>query len=444
MIQVTPFDSALFNPLLSDNEAGSYLNDQAFIKAMLSVESALAIAQAKAGLIPAEAATAITVVAENLEISPATLAQGTASAGVPVPALVAAIKAQLPPEQAKWVHFGATSQDIVDTALILTIRSLLDIIEQRIKYSLRHLRDLAQTHENTLIAGRTRTQQAVPMSFGFKVAEWANPLLRQLARLDEMRPRILKTQLGGAVGTLAAMGEKADEVGLHFADTLTLERGDNWHTQRDSLVECSSWLSVTTGLLGKMAQDWLWLSSTECGEIRFTNGGGSSTMPQKCNPVNAEVMVAMMRLNAGWCGQMHQAMLHEHERSGSQWTQEWFILPQQLLATVVAARHSIDALDHIVINREQMLHNLGAFNGVIYAEAATFELAKTMGRDKASELVKAASKTAITGTEHLFTLIAQESGQQLDVEAMQAALLKAGATTPWLARIIGSINQICP
>lgn len=442
MIQVTPFDSVLFNPLLSDNEAGQYLNDHAFIKAMLSVEGALASAQGKAGLIPQSAALSIAQATERLTIDASSLAAGTASAGVPVPALVNSIKEHLDAEDARWVHFGATSQDIVDTALVLNIRSVLDIIEQRIKRTLAQLCNLAQAHEGTLIAGRTRTQQAIPMSFGFKVAEWANPLLRQLERLSELKPRVLKTQLGGAVGTLAAMGEKAGEIGQYFAEELALECGDNWHTQRDSLVECSSWLSITTGLLGKIAQDWLWLSSTECGEIRFTNGGGSSTMPQKCNPVNAEVMVAMMRLNAGWCGQMHQAMLHEHERSGSQWTQEWFILPQQLLATAVAANHSIDALNHIVINSDKMLSNLGAFNGVIYAEAATFELAKIMSRDQAAALVKAASKAAIEGEDHLFTLIANETGQQLNVTTMQRSLLKAGATTQWFSQIISALNAI--
>jgi 3-carboxy-cis,cis-muconate cycloisomerase len=442
MIQVSPFDSTLFNPLLSDEETGALFNDEAFIKAMLYTEGALAKAQAAAGMLPESAARAISQAAQSLSLDPSLLAQATASAGVPVPALVKQLKAHLAEEDAKWVHYGATSQDIVDTAAVLILKEVIAISEVRLKHVIHSLAALAKTHEHTLVAGRTRTQQAVPMSFGIKVAQWLSPLLRQLERLEQLKPRLLKTQLAGAVGTLAAMGEYAVDTGHHFADTLGLECGDNWHTQRDSFVEWSSWSSMTTGLLGKMAQDWLWMSSTECAEIRFTNGGGSSTMPQKCNPVNAETIVAIMRLNAGWCGQMHQAMMHEHERSGSQWTQEWFILPNQCMGLNVALRHTQEALEHIVINTEQMLTNLSAFNGVIYAEAITFELASSLGRDTAAAMVKEASQAAIRGEGHLFDLIKTKTGHAIDTERLQSSLVSAGATTPWFHQILAHADQL--
>ncbi len=441
MIQVSPFDSGLHQTLLSDTEAGHWLNDQAQIRAMLKVEGELAQAQAEAGLVPAEAARAIAAAAASLTPDPVSLAAGTASAGVPVPALVKVLKDALPSEQARWVHFGATSQDIVDTALVLNCAELIRLIETRIRAMTGALANLAEAHRDTLIAGRTRTQQAVPMSFGFKVAQWLSPLLRQLERLGELKPRLLKTQLGGAVGTLAAMGDKADLCGQILARRLNLACGNNWHTQRDSLVELSGWLGLTTGTLGKLAQDWLLMSQTESGEIRFSNGGGSSTMPQKCNPVNAEIMLAMARHNAGLVGQMHQAMLHEQERSGSSWAQEWLTLPQQLMSTAVALKHGLDAMAHIEINPARMLQNLGAFNGVIYAEAATFELARSMPRDQAASLLKQACTEAIAGDVHLFDIVAQRSGVKLDVTQMQQRLLSDGATTAWLDALLSQARS---
>jgi 3-carboxy-cis,cis-muconate cycloisomerase len=436
MIQVSPFDSGLYQSLLSDSEAGAWLNDQAQLKAMLEVEGELAQAQAEAGLIPADAGAAIATAAASLTPDPASLADGTASAGVPIPALVKALKEALPANQARWVHFGATSQDIVDTALMLNCRELIGLYEVRIRAMIAGLADLAHRHRDTLMAGRTRTQQAVPMSFGFKAAQWLAPLVRQLERLEELKPRLLKTQLGGAVGTLAAMGDKADLTGQILARRLGLACGNNWHTQRDSLVEFSGWLSLCTGALGKIAQDWLLMSQTEVGEIRFSNGGGSSTMPQKCNPVNAEIILAMARQNAGLVGQMYQAMLHEHERSGSSWAQEWLVLPQQLMATAVALKHGLEALQYLEVNGERMLQNLGAFNGVIYAEAATFELARSMPRDQAASILKQACHQAIQGPQHLFDIVAQLSGTRLDIAQMQQRLLTDGATTAWLDAVL--------
>ncbi|MGB0662629.1 MAG: class-II fumarase/aspartase family protein [Pontibacterium sp.] len=439
-MQVSPFDSAIYASLLSDQEAASLLSDHAQVSAMLQVEGALALAQGEVGLIPAESAKSIAEAANSLTLAPLDLAKGTASAGVPVPALVAALKAALPKEHARWVHFGATSQDIVDSALVLNLRPLLHLFKTRMVKLIDSLASIAKEHGQTLIAGRTRTQQAVPMSFGYKAALWFSPFLRHLERLEQGEPRWLKTQLSGAVGTLAAMGDKAPDVADAFARELSLNNDGNWHTQRDSLVELSGWLANTTGSLGKLGQDWLWLSQTEVGEIRFTNGGGSSTMPQKCNPVDAEAMVALARLSASLVGQMHQAMQHEHERSGSQWTQEWFVLPQQLMALASALSHAQEAIDHIVINQEKMLANLGCYNGVIYAEAATFALAEHMTRDEASAIVKPACQTAIHGDEHLFNLIEKQTGIALSVDQMRDSLVSAGATHTELTRLLAAAS----
>ncbi|MDX1265727.1 MAG: adenylosuccinate lyase family protein [Oceanisphaera sp.] len=441
MFSISPFDSALFRELLSHPDAARWLGDEAQISAMLKVEGELALAQADCGLIPAEAADAIARAAAILELPAIKLASGTAAAGVPVPALVKALKQALPAEQARWVHFGATSQDIVDTALVLNCRELLGLYEARLAQIISQLARLARAHRHTLTAGRTRTQQAAPMSFGFKVANWLAPLLRQQERLQQLKPRLLKVQLAGAVGTLAAMGEQAPAIAIRLAERLNLAAGHNWHTQRDSLVELADWLALTTGLLGKTGQDWLWLSQSEVGEITFTNGGGSSTMPQKCNPVNAEILVAMARHNAGQVGQMHQAMLQEHERSGSAWTQEWLVLPTMLMCTAVALHHTEDALNHLVVNTDKLQDNLGLYNGVIFAEAATFALARQMPRDQASDLVKAACKQAIGGDRHLFALIKEQSGLELNQAQLQQHLLDGGATSVWFEEILAATDH---
>ncbi|MDY0206035.1 MAG: 3-carboxy-cis,cis-muconate cycloisomerase [Pseudomonas sp.] len=442
MLTISPFDSALYHRLLSDQEAGCYLGDQAQISAMLEVEAQLALAQADCGLIPKDAALAIAQAATEIKIDPATLAADTGSAGVAVPALVQALKQSLPKEYARWVHFGATSQDIVDTALVLNCRKLLKLYETRLSQVIEQLLELATTHRDTLIAGRTRTQQAVPMSFGLKVANWLAPLLRQQARLQELKPRLLKLQLAGAVGTLSAMQDQAVAISEKLAARLDLAVGHNWHTQRDSVVELANWLALTTGLLGKMGQDWLLLGQTEVGELSFSNGGGSSTMPQKCNPVSAELLVTLARHNAGQIGQMHQAMLHEHERSGSGWTLEWLVLPTMLMATAVALHHSSNALAHIIVNTEKMQSNLALYNGVIYAEAVTFALAESMPRDQASALVKDACLQALSGERHLLDLIKEHSGIELNLAQLQKRLLAGGATQAWLDDILQAARHI--
>ena len=191
-----------------------------------------------------------------------------------------------------------------------------------------------------------------------------------------------------------------------------------------------------------MGQDWLLLSQTEVAELTFTNGGGSSTMPQKCNPVSAELLVTLARHNAGQLGQMHQAMLHEHERSGSAWTLEWLVLPTMLMATAVALHHSNEALAHIQVNSNKMLANLELHNGVIYAEAATFALAANMPRDQASALVKTTCEQALSGDQHLLTLIKEHNGIELNLVELQQHLLTGGVSQVWLEEILQAAEQV--
>jgi len=345
---------------------------------------------------------------------------------------VKALKAILSPEYARWVHFGATSQDIVDTALVFNCREMIAIYRQRLLDVLALGVSMAKAHRGTLIAGRTRTQQAVPISLGLKVANWLAPLNRQMERLDQLAPRLLKLQLGGAVGSLAAMGPQAARVVESLAARLQLNPAPAWHSQRDSLVEFAGWLAMTTGALGKMAEDWLRMTQTEVGELRFRNGGGSSTMPQKCNPVNAEMMMTMASRNALLAGQMQQCLLHEHERSGSAWTQEWLALPPMLLGTAVSLRHGIEGFNAMELSAERIETNIAANNGVIYAEAATFALAEKMSRDDAENVAYRACQQVAGTQQHLFEAIKQLTGHQLDVQAIRRGLLEGGATKAWI------------
>ena len=291
---------------------------------MVTVEIALAAVEGRLGVIDAAAAAAIEASLTGFAPDLDDLTRGTAAAGVPVPALVAQLRRQVGGEAASFVHWGATSQDILDTALVLQLREALALLARRLDAVIAALARLADEHRATPIIGRTRFQQAVPTTFGLKVAGWLAPLLRHRERLAELTPRLLVVQLGGAAGNLVAIGEHGVEVMEALAAELELGcPAMQWHSQRDGFGELASWLTLVTGSLGKLGQDVLLLAQNEVGEVREAEGGGSSTMPQKSNPIRAEALVTLARRNATLVGGMHQAALHAHERDGAAWQLEW-------------------------------------------------------------------------------------------------------------------------
>ena len=284
----TPLDSAIFGPLFSDAEISVLLTDEAFVRALVDVEKALARAEARVGVIAANCAEAIgKTSADKIDLT--ALTKGTASSGFPIIALVQELRKQVSAEAAPFIHWGATTQDIMDTACVLQLRSAVNLIRIRLGEIARHLSALADRHRTTILAGRTHGQQALPISFGIKVASWLAPLLRHAERLDEISLRLFVVQFGGAAGTLAALGDKGLAVTRELACELDLAVPIMpWHAQRDSLVEFAGWLSLLTGTLGKMAQDVILLAQTEVGEAGESaeeGRGGSSTMPQKSNPI---------------------------------------------------------------------------------------------------------------------------------------------------------------
>ncbi|MCS7195183.1 MAG: 3-carboxy-cis,cis-muconate cycloisomerase, partial [Meiothermus sp.] len=348
-----PQESRLFGRVFGDPEVSALFSDERGLGAMLEVEGALAHAQAELGLIPLEAAQAIERAIAGFAPDWEALALATERDGVPVAGLVSALRRAVGAPHERYLHYGATTQDILDTALVLRLREALALLEGRLRGVLRHLLRLAQRHLQTPMAGRTHAQQALPIPFGFKVAGWMAPLLRHLERLEELRGRLLVVQFGGAVGTLAALGPDGPRVQEALARRLGLGLPPiPWHTARDNLAELAGWLSLLTGSLGKMAQDILLLAQSEVGEVRESaqeGRGGSSTMPQKSNPVRSEVVVAAARANAALLVAMHQAQIAEHERATHGWQLEWLTLPSMFAHAAAALKQAQQLSQELVV-----------------------------------------------------------------------------------------------
>jgi 3-carboxy-cis,cis-muconate cycloisomerase len=437
---ISVLDSALYGKLFSDHELAPLFDDRAEIRAMVAVEVALAAAEAKVGVIPRRAADAIMSAANSAEIDPASLAEGTAAAGVPVPALVAALRDLVGGEAAHYLHWGATSQDIIDSALILRLRSALVIFDRRLEALVARLVVLADSHRATVMVGRTRTQQAVPTTFGLKAAGWLAPLLDHRDRLAELRPRLLRLSFGGAAGTLAALGDR----GLGVAEALVEELDLGlppipWHNRRDGLAELGGWLSLVTGSLGKIGLDIALLAQDEVGEVREGGDpgfGGSSTMPQKSNPVSSEVLVTAARMNAGLLATLHQAMPQEHERGGPGWQLEWLTLPQMVVLTGAALRHGQALADSLEVDGARMAANLAASNGLVLAEAAAFALAGHMARPEAQALVKSACVQAAAAGRHLMDVLAETTAAPVDWAELKDPANYLGAADAFIDRIL--------
>ncbi|MBO1437403.1 3-carboxy-cis,cis-muconate cycloisomerase [Meiothermus sp. CFH 77666] len=404
-----PQESKIFGRIFADPAMALIFSDEEGLRAMLEVERALAQAQAEVGLIPAEAAEAIGGAIVGFAPDWEALAQATERDGVPVAGLVEQLRRALGEPYGRYLHYGATTQDILDTALVLRLREALVHLERGLHQTLKNLALLARKHLKTPMAGRTHAQQALPISFGFKVAGWMAPLLRQLERLEELRPRLLLVQLGGAVGTLAAMGEAGPDVQVALARRLGLGAPPMpWHTARDNLAELAGWLSMLTGALGKMAQDILLLAQSEVAEVRESADparGGSSTLPQKGNPVQSEVIVASARANAALLAALHQALIAEHERATHGMQLEWLSLPQMFAHAATALKEARALSESLVVDAARMQANLRASRGLMLAEALQFALAPHLGMEAAKALLKEAAREALASGAHLLEVV---------------------------------------
>lgn len=415
---VATTDSAIYGALLSDAELAALFDDAAQVAAMLEVEAALARAEATVGAIPAEAGAAIDAAIAVATLEPSELRAGTAAAGVPIPALVERLRALVGDNAAQYVHWGATSQDITDTGLILRLKRSAAVLDRRLKQLIADLATLADRHRGTVMLGRTRGQQAVPITFGLKVAGWLSPLLRDRERLAEMSHRVFAVQFGGAAGNLSALDGQGVAVATALAQELSLSLpAMPWHSQRDTVCEFGAWLAIVSANLGKIGLDVMLMTQNEVGELRLSSEGGqggSSTMPNKINPVPAEVLITMARSNATLQSGLQQAALQEHERGGPGWQMEWLSLPPLAVQTGCALAAARELVDRLQVQDDRMRANLEATNGLALAEAASFALSRHLPRAEAQAATKAACRKAVAENRNLFDVLAQDTDTPVD------------------------------
>ncbi|WP_424977934.1 lyase family protein [Leisingera sp. S232] len=390
------FDSQIYGGLFCSGEASRLFSDSAEVRAMLLVEGALAKAQGKAGVIPQESAAAIGRAVVEIAVDPGVLKRPSEQNGVPVPGLVAAFREEMKaPEHAQYVHWGATSQDIMDSALMLRLRQVLALIEEDVKAAVLSLAKLARAHAELPMAARTYGQHATPTSFGAVAASWGMPLLNLLEELPALRQSCLLVSLSGAAGTSSALGPRAPDVRAAMAKGLALQDpGRNWHTDRTPVLRIADWLLRVTLAFGKIGEDCTALVQSGIEEIWLGGTGASSTMPQKQNPVAPSALTALARQGSGLFSVLQGAATHQHQRDGAAWFSEWMCLPQIVLGAASAAKTGNDLCVGLTPNSAAMATALSQGLGMIHAESLSFALAAQMPRPDAQAAVKALCQEA--------------------------------------------------
>lgn len=334
-MSISPFEHPFLSGLLGDAEIAQLFSAAADIEAMLRFEIALAQAQAANGIITEDEADAIAAGLAAFKPDVQALREDVSRDGVVVPGLVRQLRAAVGGRAAEKVHFGATSQDVIDTSLMLRLEAAMSIIGKRLAVLIASLAGLSERDGARRMTGYTRMQAAIPITAGDRIASWSAPLERTLARLAAFSANGFAVQFGGAAGTLEKFGGRGVALRATLARNLGLVEQPQWHSQRDGIAELAGILSLVSGSLGKLGQDIALLAETG-GEIRLSGGGGSSAMPHKQNPVAAETLVMLARFNATQLSAIHHSLVHEQERSGAAWTLEWLVLPQMVMASGVA------------------------------------------------------------------------------------------------------------
>ncbi len=441
---------ALLDRLFASEEMAKVFSDRARLQAMLDFEEALAHAGSGAGAIPAAAAAAIAPKCRAELYDLDAIARGAALAGNLAIPLVQALTAEVARDRAEassFVHWGATSQDAIDTGWVLQLRRALDRFDAELGRLADTLAALARRHDRTLLLGRTWLQPAPPVTFGLKVAGWLSAVERHRERLRELRPRVLVVQFGGAVGTLASLGANALPVALGLSARLNLSLPDMpWHAQRDRPGEVAAVLGLIAGTLGKMARDLSLMMQAEVAEAfepRAPGRGGSSTMPHKHNPVGAAVVLAAATRVPPLVGTVLASMAQEHERGLGGWQAEWEVLPEIFLLTSGALQHATAVVDGLEVDSARMRANLDATLGVIFAEPVALALARHMDRAGAHALVESACRRALVRRVPLREVLTGErdvtkhlSAAEIDGLCDPAAYV--GLAGAWIDRVLAS------
>jgi len=398
--------------MFSTAEMAEIFSLESHVRGMLAFEAALSRAEARAGIIPQEAANIITNSCRENVFDVVALYREAGASVSPVIPLVRMLTAQIGDDAKKYVHWGATSQDAIDTSLMLQMREGIDLLASGLLDVCEVCEKLAEQYRNTLMAGRTLMQQAVPITFGLKAARWLALVVRQVNALRLHRERSLAIQLGGAAGTLASLGNKGIIVQDFLADELGLPVPDlPWHSERDRIAEVAGTLGIIAGAMAKIASDVAHLAQTEIGEASegaVPGKGGSSAMPQKHNPVDAAFAIASARLAMGEVSVILSAMTQEHERAVGGWQAEWVALPNLFRYTSGAVDHVRGMMSGLRVDPERMGANVELTQGLIMAESLTMTLAPHVGRPEAQRIVKALCDRAITLGMHLREVVLDE------------------------------------
>ncbi len=442
-------DSVLYRDAFGTPAMRAIFADHALIARYVAVEVALARAEARCGVIPADAAREIAAKANAATLDLDRMRRETDNVGYPILPLVHQLAAQCG-EAGRWLHWGATTQDIMDTAVVLQLRDGLALVAADMAAVRAILADLARRYRDTPMAGRTHLQHALPVTFGYKAAVWLAMFDRHAERLEQLRPRVLVGQFAGAAGTLASLGDRGLEVQRALMEELGLGIPvATWHVARDGFAETLNLLALITGSLGKVATDIMLLSSTEFGEVRepFVPGrGASSTMPQKRNAISSELMLACAKAVRQHAGLMMDAMIQDLERATGPWHAEWLAIPDSFMLTAAALQQATFALAGLEVDASRMASNLDTSQGLIVAEAVMMGLAPHVGRQDAHDLVTAACRLANdTGTS-----LADALGRQPDVTAhLDAAAIERltdpanylGAAPAMVDRVLSSVPR---
>jgi 3-carboxy-cis,cis-muconate cycloisomerase len=408
---INPADSPILGTLYGSDAMRAVFDERAYFQRMLDVEAALARVQAQLGIIPTDAAAAITRAARVDNLVTEELAASARNVGYPVVGLVAGLS-RAAGEAGRWTHWGATTQDIMDTATVLQIRDGLALIRTALRGMVTALSAQADKHRRTVMAGRTHLQQALPITLGLKCAVWAQPLIAHIHRLDALRPRVQQVSFAGAAGTLASLGDQGIAVMEGLATELDLAApAAPWHVSRDGFAETVAFLGLICGSLAKLATDVILLAQTEVGELAepyVAGRGSSSTMPQKRNPIASEYILAAARTVHALVPVMLGAMAADHERATGPWQAELLALPQAFVLTHGALQHAGAIAEGMVIDAARMRRNLDLTGGLIVAEAVMMGLAPHIGRGEAHHVVKHACDAALAETIPLADALARE------------------------------------
>ncbi len=428
---VSIIDSGIYGNLFGADAMRAVFSERGQVQKWLDVEAALARVQGRLGIIPEEAAAEISAKADAALIDMALMREEVDRVGYAIMPLVHRLAALCEGDAGRYVHWGTTTQDIKDTGVVLQIRDALDLVEADLRAVRDGLARLAREYRDTPMAGRSHLQHALPVTFGYKAAVWLAPVERHLERLDQLRPRVLTGQFAGAAGTLASLHGR----GLEVADALMEELGlahpaIAWHTARDTIAETMAFLALATGSLAKIATDVVLLTATETGEVfePFAPGrGGSSTMPQKRNPVSSELILACAKQVQSRTALVMDSMAADLERSTGPWHVEWAALPEAFVLASGALAQARFLVEGLRVDPEAMRANMDLTRGLIVSEAVMMGLAPALGRQAAHDLVYEACRIATDERRALLDVLLDmpEVTAKLDRDAL-AALCEPG------------------